>query len=386
MINPFAHDPILSLIVFQAILLLILLDNIWITRQARHHSPPQTFPMVSVLVPARNEERSIAICVLSLLAQQYPSFEVLVLDDQSTDGTRSILEKIVLAHPELRLLDGEPPFGEMVGKNWACIQLARQARGELLLFTDADTCHNKDMLTSAVTALVGEKADLLTGFPRQEIHSWGERLLVPFFSWVMLSFIPLSLGYRFNLSVLSSAVGQFMLFRREAYMAIGSHESVATSIVEDLSLARRIKSARFRWRGVYLADLISCRMYHSSQEAIDGFTKNLFAVFGYRLIPFLFAFLWLLVMFWEPWIVLAGVIVGQGYLAPPGSIATCLALAILVWLIPYMNLGIPFGLAFLYPITILANVGVAGRSLFYSLTGHAEWKGHALPRARWRWL
>jgi chlorobactene glucosyltransferase len=386
MTNPFAHDQVLHLIIFQAVLLLILLDNIRITRRARRHSAPPAFPMVSVLVPARNEERTIAACVQSLLAQDYPCFEVIVLDDQSSDGTRDILEKIAASQPELRLLAGEPPCGEVAGKNWACSQLARQARGELLLFTDADTRHHKDMLSAAVTAFIGEKADLLTGFPRQEVHSWGERLLVPFFSWVLLCFMPLWVAYRLNLSVFSSAVGQFMLFRREAYLAIGGHASVGTAIVEDMSLVGRIKSARLRWRVAHVADLISCRMYHSTQEAIDGFTKNLFAVFGYRLVPFLFAFLWLLVMFWEPLIVLAMLIGGKGYLSPPGSIAACLALAVLVWLIPYVNLGIPFGLAFLYPFTILANVGVACRSLIHNLRGHAQWKDRVIARARWRWL
>ncbi len=180
-----------------------------------------------------------------------------------------------------------------------------QAKGDLLLFTDADTNHREDMISSVVTTLLGENADLLTGFPRQEVQSWGERILVPFFSWVILCFIPLSLAYRLNLSFLSSGVGQFMLFRREAYQAIGGHESVSASIVEDISLVRRIKSSKLRWRMIHLADLTSCRMYQDSREAIDGFTKNLFAVFDYRLIPFLFAFVWLLVLFWEPFILLA---------------------------------------------------------------------------------
>jgi chlorobactene glucosyltransferase len=386
MTNPFTHDQVLHLIVFQSILLMILLNNIWITRRARRHDPPRVFPLVSVLVPARNEKRNIAGCVESLLAQDYPNFEVIVLDDQSTDGTRDILAKIAAAYPGLQLLDGAPPADKVVGKNWACSQLARQARGELLMFTDADTHHQADMLYSTVTALLGEKADLLTGFPRQEVRSWGEKLIVPFFSWVVLNFFPLAIAYQLNFSILSSAVGQFMLFRREAYQAIGGHESVSDSIVEDLSLVRRIQSARLRWRMVYVTDLISCRMYHSGQEAIDGFTKNLFAVFDYRLIPFLFAFLWLLVMFWEPLFVLALAISGKGYLSPPISIAICLTLAVLLWLISYINLGIPFGLAFFYPFTVLVNVAVAFRSLIYTLGGQVKWKDRSLPRPRWKWL
>jgi chlorobactene glucosyltransferase len=342
--------------------------------------------MVSVLVPARNEERNITSCVQSLLAQDYPCFEVLVLDDQSSDGTREILKRITATRPELQVLDGKPPPGNVVGKNWACSQLALQARGELLLFTDADTSHRPDMLRAIVTALTGERADLLTGFPRQVVQSWGERLLVPFFSWVLLSFIPLILGYRLQLPALSSAVGQLMLFRRDAYLSIGGHESVSDSVVDDMSLVRRIKSARLRWRVVHIADLVSCRMYHSDQEAIEGFTKNLFAVFDYRLLPFLFAFLWLLVMFWEPLVVMIMLLAGLASHAQPAAIAACLALSASLWLVHYMNMGISFGLAFLYPFTILANVGIALRSCLYSLGGHSEWKGRKISPKRWKWL
>jgi chlorobactene glucosyltransferase len=386
MTNPFAHDQVLHLVVFQAVLLLILLDNIWITRRARRHLPPRIFPMVSVLVPARDEERNIATCVQSLLAQNYPCFEVLVLDDQSSDGTLGILRRIAATQPGLQVLEGEPPAENVVGKNWACSQLALQARGELLLFTDADTCHSPDMLRGVVTALIGDHADLLTGYPRQEVQSWGERLLVPFFSWVLYCFIPLALGYWLPLPILSSGVGQFMLFRREAYLAIGSHQSVIDSMAEDMSLVRRIKSARLRWRVAHVADLVSCRMYHSGWEAIDGFTKNLFAVFDYRLLPYLFAFIWLMVMFWEPFIVMFMRIAGQASLSQPATIATCLALAVLLWLIHYINLGIPLGLALIYPFTILANMCIALRSCAYSLGGRLEWKGRKIARARWKWL
>jgi chlorobactene glucosyltransferase len=342
--------------------------------------------MVSVLIPARNEERSIASCVRSILAQDYPFFEVLVLDDQSSDGTRAILEKMAISNPALRILHGEPQSGNQVGKNWACSQLARQAQGELFFFTDADTLNRSDTLKTIVTNLMGEQADLLTGFPRQEVHTWGERLLVPFFSWAFLCFIPLALAYKLRLPFLSIAVGQMMLFRREAYLAIGGHESISSSVVDDMSLARQIKAERLRWRVSYIADLVSCRMYQSSREAIDGFTKNLFAAFDYRMLPFFFAFIWLMVMFWEPLIVLAVMISGLVTQAQPTAILTCLALSILLWLIPYGEMSIPFFLAFLYPFTILANVGVAFRSLVHSLGGHITWKGRTIARIRWKWL
>jgi chlorobactene glucosyltransferase len=386
MVDYFTHDLIYHLIIFQAVILLIILSNIWITRRIRHHAPPAAFPMVSVLIPARNEERSIARCVRSILEQDYPSFEVLVLDDQSSDGTRAILERMAISHSVLRILPGESPSGNQVGKNWACSQLARQAQGELLLFTDADTLHRSDTLRTIVTTLMGEQADLVTGFPRQEVHTWGERLLVPFFSWAFLCFIPLALAYKLRLPFLSMAVGQMMLFRREAYLAIGGHDFVSSSMVDDISLVRRIKASGLCWRVSYIADLVSCRMYHSSREAMEGFTKNLFAAFDYRLLPFLFAFLWLLVMFWKPLIVLAEMISGLAYQTHLFDLIVCLLLSLLLWLIPYIEMGIPFALAFLYPFTILANVVVAFRSLAHSFGGRLIWKGRSIDRARWKWL
>ena len=283
MVTYFTHTLILHLIIFQIVILLIFVSNILITYLARQHSPSVTFPMVSILVPARNEEKNIARCVQSLLAFDYPAFEVLVLDDQSNDNTRSILEKLSRSHSRLQVLDGDPPSGGQVGKSWACSQLARRAQGELLFFTDADTFHQPETLRTIVTALEGEQADLLTGFPRQEVHTWGERFLVPFFSWAMLCFNPLALAYKLSHPALSSALGQMMLFRREAYLAIGGHEGVVSSIVDDLMLARKIKSNGMRWRVIFIADLISCRMYRNSREAIQWICEKSVCSFRFSL-------------------------------------------------------------------------------------------------------
>ncbi len=380
------HDLIYHLIIFQAVLLLVVLSNLWIMRRARRHSPPPIYPLVSILIPARDEERNIGACVQSLLAQDYPSFEVLVLDDQSSDGTRSILDTLALHQPRLRVLTGAQLPEGLLGKSWACSQLAQQARGELLLFTDADTSFEPDALKAIVTAQIGEGTDLLTGLPRQVVHTWGERLLVPFFSWVLLSFTPLALVYRLKKTALSITVGQMLSFRREAYQAVGGHESLGASIVDDLTLTRRIQAAGYRWRAAHIADLVTCRMYHSSGEALDGFIKNLFAAFDFRLLLFLFAFFWLAVMFWEPLIVLLLSVLGLAQHAQAGALIGCVGLAVSLWLIPYIDLKIPFALAFLYPLTILANVAAAFQSLRRSLSGTLSWKGRKMTRPHWRWL
>jgi len=386
MITYFTRDLVLHLIIFQMVILLIIVSNIWITNLARQHSPPVTLPMVSILVPARNEEKNIARCVQSLLAFDYPAFEVIVLDDQSNDNTRAILEKLSRSHSRLQVLDGDPPSGSQVGKSWACSQLAQKAQGELLFFTDADTVHRPDTLRTIVAAIEGEQADLLTGFPRQEVHTWGERFLVPFFSWALLCFLPLALAYKLRHPALSGALGQMMLFRREAYLAIGGHNNVVSSIVDDLMLARKIKSNGLRWRVIFVADLISCRMYHNSREAINGFSKNLFAAFDFRLLPFLFIFIWIVVMFWEPLIVLLLLIFGKAPHIQANYLSICIGLSFILWLLPYLYMGFPLGLALLYPVTILAMVLVAFTSLRNSLIGNLSWKGRRIPKKQWKWI
>ncbi len=380
------HDLIYDLIAFQLVLLVIVLSNAWLLRRARRHAPPEHFPRVSVLVPARNEEHNIGRCAASLLAQNYPDFQLLVLDDESTDGTRAVLESLAAADPRLRVLAGRPLEPGWLGKNWACAQLAACADGELLFFTDADTHHHSDTLRALVTALEGEGADLMGGFPRQEVVTWGEKLIVPFFSWVVYCFTPLALGYRLRWPALSTAVGQALLFRREAYEAIGGHAAVRAVIVEDLELARRVKAHGRKWRMLHITDLIACRMYRSGAEAAAALSRNLFAAFGFRVAPYVFAWAWLLVMFLKPWLDLGLCALGRPIGVPLPAVLVCIGLTFLVWLVPYRQLGVPIRLALPYPLTVVVLSGIALRSLWLGLRGRLVWKERAVGRPRVRWF
>lgn len=379
------HGLIISFIVFQLAVLVIILSNITILRRARRYVQALNYPAVSILVPARNEEKNIRTCIESLVAQDYPDYEVVVLDDLSSDATLTILEQIASSQPRMKVIRGTPAPGRCSGKNWACTQLAQQSQYDLLLFTDADTFYKPQALRLIVTAALGEKADMISGFPRQVVGSWGERLLVPFFSWAMLSFMPLWLAYRLRMPVLSSAVGQMMLFRREAYLKIGGHQNLDAIFVDDLALTRQLKSAGMRWRMMRVSDLIDCRMYHGSREALNGFSKNLFAAFDYHLAFFLFVYVWLGILFWEPLILLLARVFGHAQSTHFGELIVCMSLSLLVWLMPYFEIGVPLLLVFFYPVTILANEVVAIRSLILSFAGHLSWKGRRLPHPKIKW-
>ena len=386
MIYYFTHDLIIHLIIFQIVVLLVIFSNLLMLHRARNPKPIQKFPMISILVPARNEERNIATCIQSLLLQDYPSFEIIVLDDQSNDDTHAILVEIAKGNPLLKVISGSPTPENQGGKNWACSQLAKQAKSDYLLFTDADTLFQPHALRLIVTSFEKEQADLLTGFPRQKVITWGERLLVPFFPWASISFIPLWFSGRLPWRTFTVAVGQLMLFRRAAYQKVGGHESVGTSVVDDLTLARKFNAAGLRICVVSVSDLITCRMYHSSKEAIEGFTKNLFAAFDFRVLLYLFVFLWLAILFWAPIIVLIISLSGNLNYSNIYHLLTCLGLSLMLWLVPYLEFGIPLYMVALFPVTILANEVVAFRSMFFSLTNRLMWKGRPLTRPKWKWF
>jgi chlorobactene glucosyltransferase len=236
--------------------------------------PPADGPMVSVIIPARNEERTIERCVRSLLAQRYPSFEIVALNDASTDRTGQILERLAAEDARLRVLEGQPRPEGWVGKCWAAFQAANQARGAWVLFVDADTHHQPDALTSSVTFAQAHGADLLSLLPRQELGTFWERALLPAIFGVILTLGGSPAEVNDPRKAAAKANGQFMLFRTEVYRRIGGHESVKAELVDDFALARRVKGTGHR---LLLADgwsLVSTRMYRSLSEIWEGFSKN----------------------------------------------------------------------------------------------------------------
>lgn len=376
-----------SLIVFVAVLLLIALSNVKALRRLGSWPLPRVFPRASILVPVRNEEHNVEPCLRSLLAQEYPDFELLVLDDESTDGTSEALAALSTEEHRLRVLKGRPLPQGWVGKHWACHQLAQAAAGELLLLTDADTRHHRHALRDAVTALLAESADLVSAIPREVAVSWAERLVVPIIPWSILCFLPLGLAHRLRVPALTVAVGQFMLFRHEAYEQVGGHAAFRDHTADDLAMVRLMVAKGLVWRLVDGRPRVRCRMYQGTRQVLEGFSKNLFAGFDYRIIPFVFVWLWLGLLFCEPPAILLLRAMVPGWSGPsPWLAAAAIAVSLLLWGITHWRFGFPLYLAFLYPLTMLLTVAIAMRSMVVTLSGRATWKGRRLGAPRVRWL
>ena len=277
MIRLFAFASHLTALAVLAQFTLRLRRNLRFLSVARHLPlRADTPPRISVLVPARNEAQTIISCIESLTAQDYPAFEVIALDDQSSDGTGAQLDELAAQHPNLMVLHGNesPPAG-WNGKSYACFRLAAQAAGDWLLFTDADTLHTPTSIAQGIARAEGLQADLLSVFPRQITRSWSERIVVSF----ILDFLPL-VGLDLwevwrGTSSRTAANGQYLLIRANAYRAAGGHEAVSDALVDDFALAKHIRSHGYRAALVDGTAMVSCRMYRSAREVWDGFSKNI---------------------------------------------------------------------------------------------------------------
>jgi len=233
-------------------------------------------PQLSIVVPARNEERQIESCVRSLLCQHHPAFEVVVVDDCSEDATRSILERLASQDSRLKVVAGKPLPAGWVGKPWALVQGVAVARGEWLLFTDADTFHLPHGAASVHATAIQHGLDVLSVLTEQDLETLAERALMPsLFLAILWGTGPIADVGDPGKSDVALFNGQYIVISRDAYDAIGGHAAVRGEIAEDLELARAFKrDGRFRIALMASQDVARTRMYRSLSEIWHGFTKN----------------------------------------------------------------------------------------------------------------
>lgn len=261
----------------------------------------RNLPTVTAIVPARNEEANIAAAVESLAAQ-VPPIEIIVVNDDSSDGTSEILAELQGRFPNLRVIDNhELPEG-WTGKNHACylgVKGAKQAKGEWLLFTDADVRHAPQAVTFGLGLAKQHQADLVSFSPEQELHTWWERVIIPYVFCQLAEVYP----YRKVNNPKSSAAanGQWLLITRRVYETVGGHEAIRGEILDDVALARRVKEAGFRIYFVPVRGVVRTRMYRRWGEMWKGWTKNLNLLFRHRWAGFIRAGTEILIFFLLAW-------------------------------------------------------------------------------------
>ena len=301
-------------------------------------------PFVTVVVPARNEARNIERCVRSLGQSDYDDFEIVVVDDRSIDGTAELARNVGPGRAKsLRVVEGQPLPAGWTGKPWACQQGFRRARGDLLLFTDADTWHGPGLLGRAVAGLEEDGAHVLSVVGRQELGSFWERVAQPFLLFLLAQiYAHARRPFRQKRWRWAIANGQFLMVPRDAYEAAGGHEVVKNEVVEDLRYAQAMTRAG-RTVSIRSADDFSVRMYRSLQELVAGWSKCVET--GFR------------------------VTVGRGW-APFGIAASVVGIAAL-WVAPLGAVVAGAAAGFGLPVLVCAASGYLAGVFVFSLVARA---------------
>jgi len=366
-------------------LLLVVVVPLLLVRRLRLSSfaplPAGKAPFVSVIVPARNEADNISACLATLFASSYPAFEIIVVDDGSTDGTHEIV-RILEQHGggKLTLVTGAPLPEGWMGKPWACWQGYERAKGELLLFTDADTRHDDMLLGHAVGALHARKSDLVSILPRQLMVTFWENMIQPqIFTLLSMRYHDLERINRTRKPRHGIANGQFILVTREAYDAIGGHQSLKHEVVEDQRFAQRMIEEGRRIFVAYADDVMETRMYRSLSGIVEGWSKNI-AIGSRNAAP---AWLGPAV----PWLIVA--FLALIWVAPPATLITSFfypigaaarawsivatSFSLIFWLLMLAWMRVPLPYAAGYPLGAIMTAWLVARS---ALKGSSvEWRG-----------
>ena len=323
---------------------------------------------VAAIVPARNEEASISACIASLAAQP-EIIEIIAVNDQSSDRTAEILHDLAKNIPQLRVIDAPPPPPGWVGKNHAVSLGAQQATASWLLFTDADVVLLEGAIAKALTLATEKEIALISFSPEQQLQTWHERVLIPF--------IYLRLAQRFSFdevndpsSKSAAANGQFLLITQKAYDAVGGHAAIHNSVLEDVALARCVKSAGFRIWFASGFGIVRVRMYRSFSAMWEGWKKNLFQLMGGTtgsvFAEFESAF---------PWMILVILIIGIKLPVAMFAAVTLLLIRQLSYGLALSRNHFPFKYIIYYLPAIFMYAGVLWASHESYARGKVTWKG-----------
>ena len=368
--------------------ILVPLATIWRIRHSRElsldsASVSPASPLVSVVVPARDERRNIASCVRSILAGGYRNIEVVVVDDRSTDGTADVVREIARGDDRLTLIETPPLPDGWFGKPWACATGAKSSRGDVICFTDADARHGPDLVARAVNAMNARQLDMLSVAGHQELGSFWERVIQPHVFWMIASRYGGTETVNHSKRVVDKiANGQCIFVRRSAYASISGHEAVRDQVAEDVALAQRLFAAGKRTELILGRDELTTRMYTSLREIMAGWRKNIFAGgreampggrVGQAIFPALLLLSPLLTLLPPVAFLVQALAGGPRWLVLAWAIA--LAAQVITWAAVYRWMGAPVRFAALFPLGSIVVAVVAIQAI--ARGSRVEWKGRA---------
>ena len=319
---------------------------------------------ISVLIPARNEEKNIARLLDGLMGLEQKNLEIVVCDDHSTDRTPAILAEYTKQHRAIRWFRGEELKPGWTGKNYACHQLAGKANGEILLFVDADMELSGDIISGMAGFMKKQRLALLSIFPKQLLLSFGEKATVPVMNWILLSLLPLPMVIFSSRSSFSAANGQFMMFRANTYHKLQPHSIVRSSAVEDIDIMRLYKNERYRCATLPGDNRVRCRMYTGYREAVAGFSKNILHFFSGSLV-----WLFFYIFFTTFGLLFIGLLSFPLLLA---SVFASLLCRVMISRISHQNI---LNNLLLVPVQHFSFLHMVFAALVQRSTGSLEWKG-----------
>ena len=256
-------------------LFLVVVNSLTI-RKVKNSSGSAITKTVDILIPMRNEEENVTPCLKAILkTSDVENFRIYVLDDNSSDKTLEQLKNF----PVNSLAGGELPDG-WLGKNFACHQLAQSGTGEYLVFLDADVRISEFAVASAIRKLEELDWDYISPYPKQLTGTFAEKLIQPLLQWSWLASVPLRIAEIFPNRSMTIANGQFLVVRRNSYLAVGGHEAIKGEVLDDLELARLLVANGFKGGVAEGSEVASCRMYQRASQLQDGYTKSLWKAFG----------------------------------------------------------------------------------------------------------
>ncbi len=365
----------IALVLPLALLAVFTLWNAFVFRKLssfRHEPLPANPPRVSLLIPARNEQDNLEVLLPSLIAQDYPDLEIIVLNDHSTDGTRAVADRFAATHPNLRAIEGGPLEPGWMGKPNACRQLAEAAAGELLLFTDADTIWKPNGTSLVVKAFQSTGADALSAWPEQILQGNLSRLMQPFMAWSLVGLLPISLVPDPRFPDVVSANGQLIAFKRACFDKIHGFEAGRANVLEDMAMAKAVNRAGMRFWLLNGAGTVQCKMYSSSREVFSGFAKAAYTNLGsnpFALVAAIAAFFW---FFLGPWAWLISSLVNG---SNPTWPLVAVFLSLFTRAVSDVTFAYPPALALLQPLAVIAWAVIAVVSAWKHTTGRVRWKG-----------